>query len=115
MRGDSKDTPRKQNPRKRVICISLIAQDCNTWVWSKVQARVGVGYPEDLYHRTVFHRRPATIRTHTHSRLVRRPSTPSTTASNKDPRGCPDLIPVKTRDRLARKEIPVESSNRSDP
>lgn len=90
------ETLNKQNPRRRVICISLIAQDCNTWVWSKEQARDGAGYPEDLYRRTVFHRPPATIRTHIHNQLVHRPSTPSTMPSNRDPRGCLlDLTPVK--------------------
>lgn len=91
------ETLNKQNPWKRVICISLIAQDCNTWVWSKEQARDGAGYLEDLYHRTVFHRPPVTTRTHIHSRLVHRPSTPSIMLSNRDLRGCLDLTPVKTR------------------
>lgn len=89
------ETLNKQNPWKCVICISLIAQDCNTWVWSKERARDGVGYPEDLYHRTVFHRLPVITRTHIHSRLVHRPSTPSIMPSNRDPRGCLDLTPVK--------------------
>lgn len=88
------ETLNKQNPWKRVICISLIAQDCNIWVWNKERARDGAGYPEDLYRRTVFHRLPVITRTHIHSRLVHQPSTPFITLSNRDPRGYLGLTPV---------------------
>lgn len=88
------ETLNKQNPRKRVICISSIVQDCNTWVWSKELARDGAGYLEDLYHHIVCHRLPVTIRIRIHNQLVDRPLIPSTMPSNKDLQGCLDLTPV---------------------
>jgi len=97
------ETLNKQTLWKRVICISLIVQDCNTWVWSKARARDGVDYPEDLCHRTVFHRLRVITRIHIHSRLVHQHLTPSIMLSNRDPRGCLDLTPVKTRDSRCEK------------
>lgn len=109
------ETLSKQNPRKRGnLHFFDCAQGCNTWVLSKVPARDGVGYPVDLYRRTVFHRHPATIRTHIRSRSVRRPSTRSTMPSSKDPRDCPRLMPVKRvllhARRVMRKKILREAA-----